>query len=130
MGLSAQASNVQYTITYKKGHVGGHIGTDTLSITDTPILLANQTIGLTTETTLDFGNATCDGIFVSAWPTCACDREESARVAGFWPATAQDSNAVASECAGRYSCWEQPLDLVGGALGKRQKRVLLAGGFR
>jgi hypothetical protein len=62
-----QASNVQYTITYKKGHVGGNIGMDTISITETPIVLTNQTIGLTDEATLDFRNASCDGIFVSGY---------------------------------------------------------------
>ena len=43
----------------------GQVGADTLSITDSPIVVTNQTLGLTTTSTLDFTRASCDGIFVS-----------------------------------------------------------------
>ena len=42
----------------------GQVGADTLSITDSPIVVTNQTLGLTTSSTLDFTRASCDGIFV------------------------------------------------------------------
>lgn len=57
--------SVYFTITYKNGHVAGYVGSDTLTITDSPIVLTNQTLGLTDSATLDFSNASCDGIFVS-----------------------------------------------------------------
>lgn len=43
----------------------GLVGSDTLSITDSPIVISNQTMGLTTSSTLDFTRASCAGIFVS-----------------------------------------------------------------
>lgn len=43
----------------------GYVGKDVLTMTDTPLVLRNQTIGLTTGSTLDFTRASCDGIFVS-----------------------------------------------------------------
>ena len=43
----------------------GQVGADTLFITDSPIVVTNQTLGLTTSSTLDFTRASCDGIFVS-----------------------------------------------------------------
>ena len=44
----------------------GYVGKDVLTLTDTPVVLQNQTIGLTTASTLDFTRASCDGIFVSS----------------------------------------------------------------
>ncbi len=57
---------MSFTITYKNGHVGGNVGSDTLTITDSPLVLTNQTLGLTDSSSLDFTNASCDGIFVRA----------------------------------------------------------------
>ena len=66
---AVQAESVSFTITYKNGHVGGHVGHDTLTISDSPIVLTNQTLGLADSASLDFSNASCDGIFVSAFHT-------------------------------------------------------------
>ncbi|KAK9915581.1 hypothetical protein WJX75_001126 [Coccomyxa subellipsoidea] len=68
-----QAESVSFSITYKNGHVGGNVGTDTLTITDSPLVLSNQTLGLTDSSTLDFTNASCDGIFGLALPALAKD---------------------------------------------------------
>ena len=46
----------------------GYVGKDVLTLTDTPVVLRDQTIGLTTASTLDFTRASCDGIFVSRPP--------------------------------------------------------------
>ncbi len=62
--VSLQGSDAAFTITYKRGIVQGNVGADTLSITDSPIVITNQTLGLTTASTLDFTRASCDGIFV------------------------------------------------------------------
>ncbi len=64
-----QAESVSFTITYKNGHVGGNVGHDTLTISESPIVLTNQTVGLADSATLDFSNASCDGIFVSTLPS-------------------------------------------------------------
>ncbi|EIE27127.1 acid protease [Coccomyxa subellipsoidea C-169] len=68
-----QAASVSFTITYKNGHVGGNVGSDTLTITDSPLVLTNQTLGLTDSSSLDFTNASCDGIFGLALPALAKD---------------------------------------------------------
>ena len=70
-----QGSDASFTITYKRGIVQGQVGSDTLSITDSPIVVTNQTLGLTTSSTLDFTRASCDGIFVSlSLLKCLSDR--------------------------------------------------------
>ncbi|BDA44437.1 Cathepsin D [Coccomyxa sp. Obi] len=70
---SYQAESVSFTITYKNGHVGGSVGHDTLTISESPIVLTNQTLGLADSATLDFSNASCDGIFGLALPALAKD---------------------------------------------------------
>ena len=61
-----QASSASYAITYKGGQVFGAVGSDVLSLTQSPITLMNQTFGLTDSGTLDFSHASCDGVFVRA----------------------------------------------------------------
>ena len=69
-----QPADASFTITYKRGIVAGQVGADTLSITDGPIVISNQTFGLATASTLDFTRASCDGIFVrSLAPFLWCD---------------------------------------------------------
>ena len=64
VALCMQPAEASFTITYKRGMVEGQVGADTLSITDGPIVISNQTFGLATSSTLDFTRAACDGIFV------------------------------------------------------------------
>ena len=60
-----QATSASYIITYKGGQVLGSVGTDVITMTQSPLSLYNQTFGLTNDSTLDFSRASCDGIFVS-----------------------------------------------------------------
>ena len=72
--LCVQPAEASFTITYKRGIVEGQVGADTLSITDGPIVISNQTFGLATSSTLDFTRAACDGIFVRPLrPIECCD---------------------------------------------------------
>ena len=64
LALCVQPAEASFTITYKRGIVEGQVGADTLSITNGPIVISNQTFGLATSSTLDFTRAACDGIFV------------------------------------------------------------------
>ncbi|CAK0736944.1 hypothetical protein CVIRNUC_000829 [Coccomyxa viridis] len=70
---SFSPAEASFTITYKRGMVEGQVGADTLSITDGPIVISNQTFGLATSSTLDFTRAACDGIFGLALPALAKD---------------------------------------------------------
>ena len=67
--VSVQPENDTFSIDYSLGTVSGHIGLDTLSIGQPPVVVTQQAFGLATASTADFSDTSCDGVFVSV--TCA-----------------------------------------------------------
>jgi cathepsin E len=67
-----QTLNAPFQITYGTGSVAGFVGSDVLTLGDTPggpkLSVVNQGFGIVFDSSMDFLSASCDGLFGLAFP--------------------------------------------------------------